>query len=259
MSVFTAGLLSTLAAHATPVPADTVAGQARFTHRMSAGMCDRLAQESQKADLSKLTGAESEALLKRLLLGAMGDNFTEFSALMEKAGTNQTADLGRAIGEQAVLEMVQRCPSAGPLVAKVGSLHTGTSIEITPAERPTLLAIAQATCKQLDAENAKQPFDKLTPAQRNARLQQVLGGTFLSNSEELTAQYGDGVMTDKPQAEEIGKKIAILMLETYPTYILQAGQDELARRRQAAPAATTRPTLPAAKKAPAKKAPAKVR
>ena len=255
-----AGLLTAPAAHAATAPADTVAGQARFTHRLSAGMCDRLAQESQKADLSKLTGTESEALLKRVLLGAMGDNFTEFSGLMEKA-PGSAAGLGRAIGERAILEMVQRCPSAGPLVAKVGGLHSGTSLEITPVERPTLLAIAQAACKQLDAENAKQPFDTLTPAQRSDLLKQVLGGAFLKSSAELTTQYGDEVMADKAQGEEIGKKIALLMLEACPSYILQAGQDELARRRQsaAAPAPTTRLTPPTTKKATAKKAPAKVR
>jgi len=263
IAALAAGLLTTLAAHAAPAPADTVPGQARFTHRMSAGMCDRLAQEGQKTDLSKLTGPESEALLKRVLLGAMGDSFTEFSVLMEKAPGGTAGDLGRAIGEQAVIEMVQRCPSAAPLVAKVGSMRTGTAIEVAPAERPTLLAIAQAACKQLDAENAKQPFDKLTPAQRGAVLQRVLGGAFLSSSNELTAQYGEGVMEDRAKGEEIGKKIALLMLEACPTYILQAGQDELARRRQAtpspAPSSAARPKAPAARKAPAKTAPAKVR
>lgn len=259
MAALVAGLLAAPAAHAA-MPADTVAGQARFTHRLSAGMCDRLAQESQKTDLSKLTGPESEALLKRVLLGAMGDNFTEFSGLMEKA-PGSAANLGRAIGEQAVLEMVQRCPSAGPLVARVGGLHSGASLEITPAERPTLLAIAQAACRQLDAENAKQSFDKRTPAQRSDLLKQVLGSAFLKSSAELTAQYGDEVMADKAQGEEIGKKIALLMLEACPSYILQAGQDELARRRQAAatPAPTTRPAPPTAKKAPTKKVPTKVR
>ncbi len=254
----TAGLLSTLTAAAAPVPVDTVAGQARFVHRMSAGMCDRLAQEGQKADLSKLTAAESEALLKRVMLGAMGDNFAEFSALMEKAGTISPADLGRAIGEQAVLEMMGRCASAGSLLAKIGGARTGTSIEVTPAERPTLLAVTQAACKQFDAENAKQPIDKLTPSQRASLIEQVIGGVFLSHSEELAAQYGDDVMTDKAQLENIGRKVGILMLETCPTYILQAGRDEIARRQSPA-TPTAKPKAPIPGKAPVKKLPAKVR
>jgi hypothetical protein len=228
---------------------------------MSVGMCDRLAKESQKTDLTKLTAAESEALLKRLLLGAMGDNFLAFSALLEHSGTTSPADLGRAIGEQAVVEMVQRCPSAGPLLAKAGSAHMGAQIEITAAERPTLLAITQAACKRLDGENAKQPFSKLTSAQRSDLIKQTLSGTFLSNADELTAQYGEGIMGDKTRGEEIGKKIAMLMLEVCPTYIMQVGQDELARKRlpTAKPTAPAKPKTPPAKKASIKTAPAKVK
>jgi hypothetical protein len=68
-------------------------------------------------------------------------------------------------------------------------------------------------------------------------------------------------MEDKVQGEEIGKKIAMLMLESCPTYIMQVGQDELARRRLPAdkPAQAAKPSAPAAKKAPAKAARAKVR
>jgi hypothetical protein len=195
------------------------------------------------------------------MLGAMGDNFTEFSTLMEHAGTIAPTDLGRAIGEQAVVEMVQRCPTAGPLLAKIGNNRMKAQVEITAAERPTLLAIAQDACKRLDAENAKKPFEKLTSAQRSDLIKQTLMGSFLSSSQELTAQYGDNVMEDKVQGEEIGKKIAMLMLESCPTYIMQVGQDELARRRLPTdkPAPAAKPSAPAAKKAPAKAAPAKVR
>jgi hypothetical protein len=265
LAALAAGLLTTLAAYAAPAPADTVVGQARFTHRMSAGMCDRLAQEGQKTDLTKLTAAESEELFKSLMLKTMGDNFTEFSALMEKSGSLSPDELGRNIGEQAVLELIARCPSAGPLVAKMGGARLGKSVEITAAERPTLLVVAQATCKQLDAENAKQPFDKLTAAQRNTLLQQTLVAAFVNNTNELTAQYGEDVMADKAQGEEIGKKIALLMLEICPGYIMEVGRDEIARRRQAtatpapALAPTARPKVPAARKAPLKKTPAKVK
>lgn len=239
-------------ARAAALPIDTVAGQAHFTHVLSAGMCTRLAQEGQKADLAKLTGAESEALLKRLMLGAMGDNFTEFSALMEKAGQGKASALGGAIGEQAVLEMAQRCPGAGPLIAKIGSSHMSGNLEMSATERSVLLPITQAACQRLDAENAKQPFAKLTPAQRSAQIEQVLGSTLLSSTQALTEQYGDDAMEDPAQGEEIGKKVALLMLEVCPNYILEVGRDEMARERQAAAA-----PAPKAKPAPARKTPAK--
>jgi len=249
IATFATLLLPGRAAQASALPLDTVAGQAHFTRLMSAGMCTRLAQESQKADLSKLTGAESEALLKRLMLGAMGDNFTEFNGLLEKAGKGQAATLGRAIGEQAVVDMAQHCPNAGPLIAKIGSSHMPGNLEMSATERSVLLPITQAACKRLDAENAKQPFAKLTPAQRSAQIEQALSGALLSNAQALAEQYGDEVMEDQAQGEEIGKKVALLMLEVCPSYIMEIGRDEIARRQQATPAPKV---APAARKAPAK-------
>jgi hypothetical protein len=249
-------LLPGRAAQARALPIDTVAGQAHFTHMLSAGMCTRLAQESQKADLTQLTGPESEALLKRLMLGAMGDNFTEFSTLMEKAGQGETARLGQAIGAQAVVEMVQRCPSAGALMAKIGGNHLKGNYELSATERSVLLPITQAACQRLDAENAKQPFAKLTPAQRGALVQQALGAALLTNSQALIEQYGDEVMESGEQGEEIGKKVGLLMLEVCPNYILEVGRDEMARKQQAAtPAPKTK--TPPARKAPAKPSPIK--
>jgi len=255
IATFASLLLPGWAAQASALPIDTVAGQAHFTRLMSAGMCTRLAQESQKADLSKLTGAESEALLKRLMLGAMGDNFTEFSGLMEKVGKDQATTLGQAIGEQAVVDMVQHCPSAGPLIARIGSSHMQGNLEISATERSVLLPITQAACKRLDAENAKQPFAKLTPAQRGAQIEQALSGALLSNAQALTEQYGDEVMEDQAQGEEIGKKVALLMLEVCPSYIMEIGRDEIARKQQAAQA--PKAAAPAARKAPAKARPLK--
>ncbi len=240
----TAGLLSTLTAAATPTPTDTLLGQAHLVRRMSAGMCDRLTKESQKIDLAKLTSAESEALFKRILLKTMGENYAEFNALLEKAGTTSQAELGRIINEQSIIEIAQRCPIASTLMVKVSERHAGISTEITPAERPTLLAITRAVCKQLDEENAKKPFSNLTPAQRGALLQRVLVGTCLKSADELMAQYGDEVMEDEAQGEEIGKKIAVLMVEVCPVYILQAGQENTVRSESAiTPAPATKPSL----------------
>ena len=258
-----AGLLATPAARAAAMPADTVAGQARFTHRMSAGMCERLAQESQKTDLSKLTGAESEELFKKLMLSTLGENLADFSALTEKTTSISPSDLGRTIGEQAVLELMAHCPSAASLMAKMGGTRLGKSVQITDAERPTLLVVAQAACKQLDVENAKQPFGQLSSAQRTALIQQTLVAAFVNNATELTAQYGEEVLGDRSQGEEIGKKVALLMVEICPIYIMEIGRDEITRKRQAAatPAAApaTRTKAPTARKAPLKSAPVKVR
>lgn len=247
-------LLVSFQAQAAPVPADTVAGTGHFTHLVSVGMCARLAQESQKTDLTKLTGAESEALLKRLMLGAMGDNFGEFTALLQLVGKEKAESLGEAIGEQAVLEMVQRCPSSGPLMAKIGSSHLAGNLDMSDAERSVLLPIAQAACQRLDAENTKQPFDKLTPAQRGAQIERILGGTLLSSSQALQEQYGEDAMGSTEQGEEIGKKVALLMLEACPTYILAVGRDELARNRQAAAA---KPKATPTKKTPTRATPLK--
>ena len=257
-----AGLLATPAARAAAMPADTVAGQARFTHRMSAGMCERLAQESQKTDLSKLTGAESEELFKKLMLSTLGENLADFSALTEKTTSISHSALARPMGAHAVVVLWAPCPRAAALMAKWGGARLGKSVQITDAERPTLLVVAQAACKQLDVENAKQPFGQLTPAQRNTLIQQTLVAAFVNSSIELTDQYGEDVMADRAQGEVIGKKIALLMLEICPVYIMEIGRDEIVRQRQApatpaAPAA--RPKAPATRKALPKAKSAKVR
>lgn len=240
-------LLSSPRVQAASIPADTIAGQARFVKLMSTSMCNRLGQESQKADLSTLSPTESEALLKKIMLGSMGDNFAEFSALLEKTSKGKAEIVGRDIGEQAVLELMKSCPKAAPLLAKAGSNHVSGGIEITPAERGVLLPITQDACQRLEAENAKQPLDQRTPAQRTAVLQQVMQGVFMSHSDALEQQYGEEVMQDASQAETVGKKMGLLMVELCPTCIMQAGRDHLASQREAASAAKPRATTPAAK------------
>ncbi|NML66993.1 hypothetical protein HHL22_17440 [Hymenobacter sp. RP-2-7] len=240
-------LLASLVAQAAPTlaPADTVAGQARFAKIMSAGMCAKLEQESQKTDLTKLPPAESEALFKKLMLTTMGDNFVEFSALLEKKGKGEAEALGRAIGEQAVFDLMQTCPKAAPLLAKLGSRHVPGGAEITPAEREILLPMTQDACQRLSAENAKQPLDQRTPAQRAAAVEQALQGVFMSHSDALTLQYGDEVLQDEAQAVEIGKKLGLLMLEVCPAYIALVGRDHLDRQRAEASLPAAKPKVPA--------------
>lgn len=251
-------LLAGLVAQAAPtlVPTDTVAGQARFAKIMSAGMCAKLGQESQKTDLTKLPPAESEALFKKLMLTTMGDNFAEFSALLEKKGKGEAEALGRAIGEQAVFDLMQTCPEAAPLLAKLGSRHVPGGVEITPAEREVLLPITQDACQRLGAENAKQPLDQRTPAQRAAAVEQALQGAFMSHADALTQQYGDEVLQDAAQATEIGKKIGLLMLEACPTYIALVGRDQLASQRASLPAAKPKAAAPVKPQLVKKKVPA---
>jgi hypothetical protein len=219
-----------------PLVADTLVGQAHLTRLLSEGICTKMTAEAQRTDLSKLSAAESEALLKKFMFAAMGDNFTEFSTLMQQAGANDARSSGERIGQDAVMSLVEKCPASRPLIARLTAQKSNMSSEITEDEKKVLAPIAHQTCEALDAENARQPFQQRAPAARAAEITKILQGTVLSNASELMQGFGEEVLEDQVQAEEMGKKLAVVLLNECPTYVLMMGQASLAQKSTDPPA-----------------------
>lgn len=248
-------LLAARLGTAAPTPADTVKGQAQFVRQLSASLCEHLTAESQKTDLSKLSADETQQLFSKLMLGALADHMDAFQAVLKQLGPN-TQGKAEALGQDAVLQLVDNCPPARTFLAQMGLKASQKDINIAPAERPVLLPVAQAICHRLDEENAKQAFSKMTPEARAAKMESAMQTIVMTNAQELADYYGEDTVDNQQQMKEIGTKIGLLVFEQCPSYIMLVGRDQqraTSAAKPAAPAARPAPARRPAPKAPAKK------
>jgi hypothetical protein len=215
-----------LPAGATPspaAPADTVRGQARLTQQLSASLCTRLVAESQHATLTALTPTQGQVLMARLLLGAVADNATAMTALLERAGPTRSRALKHALTTAAILQLAEQCPIASTLLAHLNQQQA--SVPIGDDERPTLLPLARLACRCLDTATVRQPFAQLSPTARAALAGEALRYAASRNQEALLAQYGPALAHDSTLSQQVGEKVALLMIEICPAYLLQLTRD----------------------------------
>lgn len=253
------GLLLGQASAAAVLPADTLKGQAQFVNRLSSTLCERLTAEGQKTDLSKLSAEDAQNLLTRLVGGVMGENFMELQTLLKQTSNSDEAQRqGGQLGEAMMLRLIEICPASHQLVAQLGLQSIGKKADLSVAERQTLMPVAESICQRFDADNAKQPYEKMTPVARRAAIEQAMSGVMMDKAQDLQDYYGEDTMQDEDKMHEIGTKIGLLVLEKCPRYLLLIGRDEQANK---AAATTPRPSksTPAAKAThrPAAKRPAK--
>jgi len=206
------------------LPADTVRGQARLTQQLSASLCTRLVAESQRATLTALTPTQGQVLLTRLLLGAVADNATAMTALVERAGPARSRALKHALTDDAVLQLAQQCPLASTLLAHLNQQQA--SVTIADDERPTLLPVARLACRCLDTAAVRQPFAQRSPAARAAATGDAMRYAAQRNQEALLAQYGPALGSDNALSQQVGEKMSLLMLEICPAYLLQLNRDQ---------------------------------
>lgn len=229
-------------------PADTLKGQARFTRILSVGLCDKLTQDSQKTDFSKLPAAEMQETFEKLMLSVLSDHLSEFKALLAQLPTNKSDALGEQISRDALLQMMHTCPAAGPIVAQLASQSIESKSELPADERQVLLPIAQHACQQISASDAKTPLLKMSAAQRMKLMEQSLEDAVLVSEETLTQYYGEDAMDKEEQGEELGRKVALLMLQECPSFLVLMGADAVAEEATAS-------SQPASPRAPASKKP----
>ncbi|WP_151086720.1 hypothetical protein [Hymenobacter baengnokdamensis] len=204
-------------------PADTVRGQARLTQQLSASLCTRLLAESQHTTFTALTPAQGQVLMARLLLGATADNATALTALLEPVGPARGRALKHALTTDAVLRMAQQCPLASTLIAHLNQQQA--HLAIGDDERLTLLPVARLACRCLDTTAVRRPFAQLSPAERAALTGDAMRYAAHRNQETLLAQYGETLARDSTLSQQVGEKVALLMLEICPAYLLQLNRD----------------------------------
>lgn len=207
-------------------PADTVRGQARLTQQLSASLCTRLVAESQRATLLALTPTQGQVLLMRLLLGAVSDNATAMTALLERAGPARSRAVKRALTNDAVLRLAEQCPLASTLLAHLTQQQA--SVAVADDERPTLLPVARLACRCLDTAAVRQPFAQRSPAARAEMASEAMRYAAQRNQEALLAQYGQALASDNTLSQQVGEKVALLMVEICPAYLLQLNRDSRA-------------------------------
>ena len=222
------------AAPSPAAPADTVRGQARLTQQLSNSLCTRLVSESQRTTLLALTPTQGQVLLTRLLLGAVADNATAMTALLERAGPARSRPLKRALTADALLRLAEQCPLASTLLAHLNQQQA--SVAVADDERPTLLPVARLACRCLDTAAVRQPFAQRSPAARAEVAGEAIRYAAQRNQEALLAQYGQALGSDNTLSQQVGEKVGLLMLEICPAYLLQLNRDS---RSPAGPA--TRP------------------
>ncbi|QKG54149.1 hypothetical protein [Hymenobacter sp. BRD67] len=204
-------------------PADTVRGQARLTQQLSASLCTRLLAESQHTTFTALTPAQGQVLMARLLLGAVADNATALTALLEPMGPTRGRALKHTLTDDAVLRMAQQCPLASTLIAHLSQQQA--HIAISDDERPTLLPVARLACRCLDTAAVRQPFAQLSLEARTALSGEAIRYAAQRNQEALLAQYGEALANDSTLSQQVGEKVTLLMLEICPAYLLQLTRD----------------------------------
>lgn len=241
------GLLS-LFAFAAPVqaarlpgaPADTVAGHGLMVRKLSQAMCAAVTKDPSLA-FDKMSPADAMQFTQRLFVQAMQRDSVAFIAMI-KAATKQgqtSQQVGQEIGKDVMVNLARNCPAAMPLVMRLAQSEQAQQAAnakmptATEVEKKTLQPMANHLCAQLDAANAKQEFDKMDKAQRWALSNKLLQQEFATNRTKLLAYYSKAQLDDKQQREEIGKKIAGLMMAqgSCAKYLVIIGVDAINEKK----------------------------
>ncbi|MGI4869972.1 MAG: hypothetical protein ACRYFX_02205 [Janthinobacterium lividum] len=234
---------------AAPAPPDTLRGQARLTRIISADLCTKLTQESQTQNLGKLTTDESATLVTKLIHSVMVERKEEVDAFMEHA-SNTNPGIGRQIGRNALFQLGKNCPVAAPVVAQLQARITKPGTKPLDPERQLLSRfIVPAACQSLsqaiEAENAKGGLKRLDPAARQELVKKAVLTGATPHAPALRMQYGEQVLTDPQQRDELSRKIIALLPDECPIYMLlndgEADDATSPPDAQPAPPASKRP------------------
>lgn len=223
--------LGTAAQAAAPLAGDTLRGQHRFIQHVSATMCERLQAEAQKRPLTSLSEVDAQSILAATIEGSILAHADEMSTLMTVNKVNNPHKVGEGLGVTMILHLVESCPAGQQLMVGVIQSQFGAKLPITDAERPVLLLVTQNVCQRLDAENATHPMSSRSQEERRSVIMTAMQGSMLKNMEPLANLYGLDKMKNTKLMESVGQKIALLIFQQCPTYLLQLGIDEYMKRK----------------------------
>ncbi|RPD49561.1 hypothetical protein DNI29_01810 [Hymenobacter sediminis] len=153
------------------------------------------------------------------------------SALMTANKVSNPHKAGEALGATMILHLVENCPAGQQLMAGVIQSKFKSKLPITEAERPVLMLVTQDVCQRLDAENATRPISSRSQAERSSVITAAMQGSILKHMEPLANFYGLDKMKNNKLMEGVGQKIALLIFQQCPSYLLQLGIDEYMKRK----------------------------
>lgn len=213
--------------YAFSVAADTLKGQKRFVQHVSQTVCSKLNEEDKQHPISKLSTEASQALFERVLQASMEEHLDEMGAVMQANKVSRPRKFGEVVGRDVVLLLVQDCPVSQPLLASFGVAQLKNNLSVSPEEKPVLTLVSTEICQRMDAENSKTPLASRPAAERKQVMESTMQGAMLKHMEALSTHYGFKALSNKDQMEEVGRKIALLLVDQCPGYLLQLGVDEV--------------------------------
>ncbi|MCB2378381.1 hypothetical protein LGH70_12350 [Hymenobacter sp. BT635] len=226
-------LVSGLALHtatwaATPLAGDSLRGQHHFIQKVAGTMCEKLQAETQSR---ALLPQEAEGLLASITESSMLVHAEELNTLMSDNKVSAPRKVGQKLGSSIVMQLIETCPAGQQLMLSIVSQSLGAKIAISEAEKPVLTLVSADICQRLDTENAARPMASRTPQERQEVFMQVMQGGMLKNMEPLANFYGLDNMKSSKVTSAMGQKIALLITQQCPMYMMRFGIDELLKRQ----------------------------
>jgi hypothetical protein len=219
---------------------DTLPGQAKFTRHMAAQLCTHIQEASQKQSFEQMSPKQADDLFMRLMMTSMGDQATEFSALLSAAHSRKmnTNKLGHDMGVAAVKQLSINCPGSMALLIRtssaqreLGSKNSKSANDISAEEKAVLQPMADTVCAKIAAEDARLPLTKRTAAQRSELMATVMQTSVLKNMSGLLTVYSMEQIQNKTSMEAFGIKLATLMMTRCPSYLIMLGEDKQKSQR----------------------------
>jgi len=228
----------TLAAGSSSVPVDTVAGHAHMVKVMSESMCAQLTNDH-ATNFATISTAEAMQLTQQLFVTAMKRDSVGFLAMVAK-GSEQgiTAQaVGQQLGHDVVIRLSKVCPVAMPLILRLSQTDQAKAAmadkipAVSEVEKKALQPLTTRICAQLTAANAKNAFAKLSTTQRKDLFTKLMQEAFVVGRPQLLRHYTAAQLANPKKMEEIGQKMAALMLQQSDCagYLLQMGADEMSK------------------------------
>lgn len=242
--LFAAVLANPAAAQKTSPNSQPGAGYHGLVRQLSTNMCERLASKYRGTNFDKLAPDSIQPLLSRLSYHALMAHADAVESLVAASPSGNAA--GNRLVQDALLDLVEQCPPARPLLARAGMQQVGQAVDISDAERSLLRPVAQTICQRLDVAEAKQSFSSLTPTNRVLTVQVAVDKALQVHRAPLTSFYQSDPVTN----QQLRLKLSQLVLKQCPRYLTLVSRD-MATGNLANPLANpadSAPTLPPTRK-----------
>lgn len=220
------------AARLAAAPADTVIGHAHLVRTLSQELCTKLANDH-TTNFANLTTDQAMQLTQQLFTEVMQRDSVAVLAMMAKGAQQniQPQQVGQLLGRDVVVSLSKTCPASLPLIARLSQTEQAQQAiaaqqpTISEAEKKALQPLATHLCGQLALADAKTPLAKQTLAQRNTLFTDLIKKEFTAGRPQLLRYYSAAQLADKVRMEEIGRKVAFLMLtqKNCASYIMLMG------------------------------------